>query len=421
MCYLELNKRQLNWRQCMPTTRLYYTEPWLRRFDAHVVDAIDEGSRQRVSLDRTAFYPTSGGQPFDTGQLSGLAVADVTDEDDGRIVHVIEGSLSIGMSVTGEIDWPRRFDHMQQHTGQHILSAAFERVHGVRTESFRLGAEVSTIDLAREVTPREIAAAEDVANAVVFEGRPVSIRFVSETEALRLPLRKEPHRTGPLRLIEIADYDLSACGGTHVSRTGDVGLIAVRAAERFRGGTRLEFVCGGRALASYRSWREAAGSAARIVSSTPAELPQAIERLQQEARDARREAKGLAEKAARLEAGTLSQRASDVLGVAVLVEAIDGYDAAALKLLAGSFVKETGRAIVLFTTNTPVQAIAMRSPDVAAVDCAVMIAALTGRFGGRGGGKPEAAQAGGFQAPSDALIDAARSAISEALRKLFNA
>src|SRR5262249_5689358 len=160
----------------------YYTEPWLRRFDARVVNAIAEGPRQRVWLDRTAFYPTSGGQPYDTGRLNDVNVVEVFDEDEGRVGHLVEGVLSVGDAVVGEIDWPRRFDHMQQHTGQHILSAAFERLHAVRTESFRLGAEVSTIDLAREVTPREITLAEDDANRVVFEGRPVSIRFVSAEE-----------------------------------------------------------------------------------------------------------------------------------------------------------------------------------------------------------------------------------------------
>ena len=158
-----------------------------------------------------------------------------------------------GQVVHGEIDWPRRFDHMQQHTGQHVLSAAFDQLFGVRTVSFHLGAAVSTIDLAREMSPAEIAAAEAEANRVVWEDRPVAIRFADAEEAARLPLRKEPARGGMLRLIDVEDFDLSACGGTHVARTGGIGVIAVASWERFKGGQRLEFLCGGRALAGYRT------------------------------------------------------------------------------------------------------------------------------------------------------------------------
>jgi alanyl-tRNA synthetase len=343
--------------------------------------------------------------------LNGLPVVDVIDEDDGRVAHVVAGHLSLGDAVVGEIDWSRRFDHMQQHSGQHILSAAFERLHQVRTESFRLGADFSTIDRAREVAPAEIAAAEDDANRLVWAGRPVSIRFVSAEEAGRLPLRKGPARSGRLRLIEIEGYDLSACGGTHVSSTGEIGVIAVRGWERFRGGTRIEFVCGGRALVACRSWRDVATAAARLLSSTPAELSVAIERLQDEAREARRTAKLLAEKAASLESLALASRATDVEGVSLIVECMEDYDLAALKLLAGSFVQESSRAIVLVTAVPPLQVVALRSPDVSAVNCATLVGILTREFGGRGGGKPENAQGGGLGAAPAALVEAARRAI----------
>src|SRR5262249_52060133 len=156
------------------------------------------------------------------------------------------------------VDWARRFDHMQQHTGQHVLSAAFERLFHIRTVSFHMGAEASTIDLAREATPAEIAAAEDNANRVVWEDRPVAIRYASAEEAAKMPLRKEPVRGGTLRLIDVADFDLSACGGTHVARTGAIGVIVVSRWERFKGGQRVEFLCGGRALRAYRLLRDAA-------------------------------------------------------------------------------------------------------------------------------------------------------------------
>jgi alanyl-tRNA synthetase len=396
-------------------TRLYYTEPWLREFEARVVEVVPDGERARVWLDRTAFYPTSGGQPFDTGRLGPARVLEVIDGDDGRVVHVVDAPLEHGAAVTGSIDWARRFDHMQQHTGQHLLSAAFEHLHHVRTESFRMGAECSTIDLAREVTATEIASAEDAANGIVWQGREVLIRFVDAAEAARLPLRKEPVKEGRLRLIEIEGYDLSACGGTHVSSSGEVGMIAVRAWERFKGGTRLEFVCGGRALASYRAWRDAASAAARLLTVQASELPVAVDRLQQEHKEARRACNALAEKAAGFEAGTLASRASDVRGVAVLVESLADYDVAGLKRLASSFVKDPGRVAVLLTVTPPVQVVAMRSADVGALDMASVLSALMARFGGRGGGKREGAQGGGLSGAPGEILEAARTAIAAAL------
>jgi alanyl-tRNA synthetase len=233
------------------TDRLYYTDPSLRAFDATIARVDRRGDRLSVTLDRTAFYPTSGGQPIDTGQLGSLRVIDVVDEDDGSIAHVVEleprtpnpeprtnpepgtRNPEPGQSIHGAIDWVRRFDHMQQHSGQHVLSAAFDRLFGVRTVSFHLGGVVSTIDLAREMSPAEIAAAETEANRIVWEDRPVTIRFADADEAARLPLRKEPARGGNLRLIDVEGFDLSACGGTHVARTGAIGVVAVASWESF--------------------------------------------------------------------------------------------------------------------------------------------------------------------------------------------
>src|SRR5262245_3563318 len=265
------------------TTRLYYDDAMARTFEATVTgcEPAGGGSRFAVTLDRTAFYPTSGGQPFDTGRLGSQAVIEVLDEDD-TIQHLVDGPLDIGARVRGEIDWSRRFDHMQQHTGQHILSAAFDRRFGVRTVSFHLGADAATIDLAREVTPAEIARAEADANQVVWENQPVTIRFVTEEEAAALPLRKEPVRTGRLRLVEIDGVDLSACGGTHVPDTGRIGQIAVAGWERFKGATRLTFLCGGRALRSHGRLRDLVVGATRTLSVGAAELPAAIERMQTE-------------------------------------------------------------------------------------------------------------------------------------------
>jgi alanyl-tRNA synthetase len=399
------------------TMRLYHTEPWRREFEAEVVEMATTGSRTVVRLDRTAFYPTSGGQPFDTGTLGGARVVDVIDDEDaGEVLHVLDGIepnvLAPGAKVRGIIDWDRRVDHMQQHTGQHLLSAALHRLHDVRTLSFHLGADVSTIDLAREVTSAEIASAEAAANRVVWENHPVSIRFVTAEEAERLPLRKEPVKAGRLRLVEVEGFDLSACGGTHVSRTGAVGVIAVRASERLRGGTRLTFVCGARALASYHALRDAVDAAARPLTVHPGELPAAVERLQSERKALQREAKALAERLAAHEAGEIAKRATHLGAVNAVVEALEGYDAAALKTVAATLVREPGLAAVLFSRTRPALVVAARSAEVTAIDCAALAKVLFARFGGKGGGRPDFAQGGGLDAASEELVTAAREEIA---------
>lgn len=399
----------------MTTLRLYYAEPWRRHFDARVVRVEPAAGRWHIWLDRTAFYPASGGQPHDTGTLGGARVLEVADDEEGGVVHVTDAPLDEGAAVQGEVDWSRRVDHMQQHTGQHLLSAAFDRTASAATVSFRLGAEVSTIDLAREVTPGEIAAAEALASQVVWEDRPVAIRLVSQTEVAALPLRKEPARGGRLRLIEVADFDLSACGGTHVSRTGEVGMVAVVGWERVRQGTRVSFVCGGRALAAFRRLRETAARAARLLSVHQDELPEAVSHLQEERRTLQRALKVLSERSAAFEAGVIAARLGDVGGVRTAAEIVPDREMAALRTLAGTIVREPGRAIVLLTPGIPAQVVAARSLDLDRPDCAVLVARLAGRFGGKGGGRPESAQGGGLSGEAHAIAAAAQELLRELL------
>jgi alanyl-tRNA synthetase len=398
--------------------RIYYTDPYCLEFDATVTDVAPAGERWRVVLDRSAFYPTSGGQPFDVGTLGGVRVLDVSDDnDDGRVEHITEAPLTVGQQVHGVIDAVRRRDHMQQHTGQHILSAAFDRLMNVRTESFHLGAASATIDLAREVTPAEIARAEDAANAIVWEDRPVSIRFVSAEEAAALPLRKEPKKDGDLRLIDITEWDLSACGGTHVARTGEVGVIAVRSWERFKGGSRIEFVCGVRALAAFRDLRDAVNGSVRLLSVLPGELPAGIERALSESKDLRYQLRQATQKLAEHEAASLAASAELIGGSGVkgVIAAVDGYDSSTLKTLATSITREPGRVAAVITSATPSAIVITRSPDVSALDSAAVLKALTTRFGGKGGGKPEMAQGGGLTAPAAEIVTAMREAVQQAL------
>jgi alanyl-tRNA synthetase len=408
------------------TDRLYYLDPYLREFDATVSRVHRRDGRVLVTLDRTNFYPTSGGQPFDTGRLGSMRVVDVVDEEDGSITHIVEpGTLNPepgvlnpepGESIHGVVDWERRFDHMQQHSGQHVLSAAFDKLFGVRTVSFHLGGAVSTIDLAREMSEAEIAAAETEANRIVWEDRPVTIRFADAQEAARLPLRKESVRGGTLRLIDVEGFDLSACGGTHVARTGGIGLIAVASWERFKGGQRLEFLCGGRALGGYRILRDAISASVRLLSVLPAELPGAIERLQADARDQKRTITGLQSELATYRADELAANAEEItLKVGstgatsrcrLVAQPLDS-DANVLKSLAAAIAARPGFLVVLVSTSMPALIVIARSSDVD-VSAQQLLAKLMTEFGGRGGGRPEMAQGGGLSGTPEAIFHSVR-------------
>jgi alanyl-tRNA synthetase len=395
------------------TNRIYYHEPYRTEFEATVVSCEPRDPGFAVVLDRTAFYPSSGGQPYDLGTLDDVAVEDVVDEDDGVIVHVVKRALPAGATVAGRIDWRRRFDHMQQHTAQHVLSAAFDHLFAARTESFHLGTAASTIDLGRDVTPQQVRDAEDEANRIVWEDRPVHIRFASAEEARALPLRKESIRSGPLRLIDVEGFDLSACGGTHVARTGAIGLIAVAATEKFRGGSRVEFLAGGRALSRFRAWRDAFAATSRHLSVQPAELAAAVEKLQLETKTLQKTIRGQQEQLAAHEARALVARAQPVGDRLLLVEALDGWDAMGLKALAAAATAATSNLAVALFSRTQPAVVAIGAAPRAGVDAAAVLKRLTARFGGKGGGRRELAQGGGLGASVDELLTEARAALSD--------
>jgi len=398
------------------TERLYYSDSYLTEFDALVVRVTSHNGRHAVVLDRTVFYPTSGGQPFDTGRLGTARVVDVVDSDDGEILHVFEGEIELSQTsvggreaslIHGTIDWPRRFEHMQQHTGQHVLSAAFERVAGARTESFHLGSSSSTIDLNRTLSPSEIERTEDEANRIIWEHLPVGVRFASADEAASLPLRKESVRTGTLRLIEVPGFDLSACGGTHVASTGAIGAVVVASSERFRGGTRVEFLCGVRATRAYRALRDTVAASVRLVSVLPAELPAGIERLQAEMKDVKRSLRDLQGRLATFEGSSLADRAEAFGPWRAVIGAVEGWDQNGLKSLTGAITTRPGHLAALFSATSPSAAVIARAPDVT-IDCALILKKLIERFGGKGGGRPELAQGGGLQGSPEDLIGFAR-------------
>lgn len=396
------------------TKRLYYDDSSLLEFDATVTGVREHDGRPAVTLDRTAFYPTSGGQPFDTGTLGPAAVVDVVDDEaSGEILHVLDRAVEAGASVAGRIDRARRLDHMQQHTGQHILSAAFEKLHHARTVSFHLGAEASTIDLDREVNAAAIAAAERLANEIVWEDRPIGIRYATEEEAALLPLRKEPKRSGTLRLIDVPDCDLSACGGTHVPRTGVIGIIAVSGVERFKGGLRVSFVCGARALARFGRMRAAIEESIKRVSVHLDELPAAIERMQDDNKALRQTIRAQQEKLAESEAISLKARGDVLDGLTLIVEHARGWDASGIKLLASALTASPGIVVALAGDGSPTPVVIARSED-GRLDAGAALRQAIAELGGKGGGKPGMAQGAVSAAPAAAL-ETLRKKLREAL------
>src|SRR5438552_1645425 len=264
----------------MKTERLYYNDPYLLEFDAKIIEARAVGDRLGLVLDKTAFYPTSGGQPNDLGMIDDVPLVDcLEDEASGNIIHLIEGSVT-GPSVHARIDPARRADHMQQHSGQHVLSQAFVELFNWPTVSFHLGAVSCTIDLPADSVSREQAeAAEDLANRIVRENRSVAIRYIAPENISEAGLRKPTDRSGDIRVIDIAGYDRSACGGTHVRTTGEIGPILITGIDRAKKQIRAEFICGDRVVQYARRANSILESISQTISAAPFETARAVRAL----------------------------------------------------------------------------------------------------------------------------------------------
>jgi alanyl-tRNA synthetase len=323
----------------------------------------------------------------------------VIDEGD-EVAHILTETPG-GESVHGSIDWPRRFDHMQQHTGQHILSAAFERTGGYKTVSFHLGTESSTIDLDSErVGARQMEAAEELANSVVFENRDVQISFRSAAEAQQLDLRKPTYREGDVRLVEVAEFDLSACGGTHVRSAGGVGIICIRKVDRAKGLTRVEFVCGARALRQARQDYGILSEAGRLLSSGMESVPELITKQAQELRDAGKSVQKLVAELAELEAAQLWQNAPEKAGVRVVQHVFDAADGKKAKVAAHAVARQAGAIALIGVKGTPSALFFSQTPGGKANLSDIMKQTLA-KFRGKGGGAKDFAQGGGM--PEDQL------------------
>lgn len=388
----------------MSTHRLYYDDARLLRFSATVVALADNG--RLVTLDRTAFYPTSGGQPHDTGVLADIPVVDVIDEDH-HVVHRLAEPLGlpVGAMVVGAIDRARRFDHMQQHTGQHLLSALLDDRYGWPTVSVHFGDRSATLDIdAEQVDPEQLPGIEAEVNALLVEDRPVRVAYESADEVEGL--RKPSDRDGILRIISIDGVDRSACGGTHVESTGMIGVILLRRVERSRGHTRLEFLCGQRAIAQARADARCLADIARPLSASREELPTLIATQQERVKELERERRRLTEALATYEADTLWQTAvPDGAGVRrIVIPTAGDAPVKTYEPLAQALAAKGGCLALALTKDGGVL---LAASAESGVDAGPVLRAALQAHGGRGGGSPRLAQG---TVPADA-----RSAVREAL------
>jgi alanyl-tRNA synthetase len=376
------------------TERLYYTDAYLTSFSARVasIDGV------RVRLDKSAFYPTSGGQLFDLGTLGGSRVVDVVDEESG-VTHLLEAPppFAAGAEVKGEVDWKRRFDHMQQHTGQHLLSALLEDMAGAKTVSVHFGEDSATIDADIEGLSRDKAMKiESRANALVAENRPVTVSF--EDAATAQGLRKASDRSGELRIVTITGLDRSACGGTHVRATGEIGAVLIRKLEKYKKLTRVEFLCGARAVARARGDYEALTGMAASLSAGIDELPALVSSQRESIHALESERRKLVESLSSFRARDLhAATIADALGIRRIVHRGSSLDE--LRALAHACTA-LPRTTFVGTMDSPPTIVYAASPD-SGVNAGAELKSALAASGGRGGGNPAIAQ--GTVPAADAL------------------
>src|SRR5712692_1098700 len=405
------------------TTRLYYHDSFLYDFDAEVLEGTDS-PRPALILDQTGFYPTSGGQISDTGWIiptvdaaSKLRVTEVAESENGRVVHYLEAppkNLQPGTRVRGLIDPTRRRDHMQQHSGQHVLSAAFVRLFSMPTVSFHMADDYCSIDLdTPSLTQDQIEAAERLANEAILENRPVDIRYLTREEAGKLGLRKfPPAERDELRLIDIRDFDLTACGGTHVSQTGQIGCILLRKSERVRQGWRVEFVAGQRAVATARRDYATLTETAALFSAHIYDIPQQVSKSLEEIRSLRKKGEQSQEELAAAQAASLLAETPEANGRKLVVRVFSDHDLNFIKLLAQKLTRQHPAAVVLLATKSPQPSLVFAQTVGGPHDMGALMKETLGTLGGRGGGSKDMAQGG---APKAEALD---TVLAELARRL---
>jgi len=366
-----------------PTQKIYFDDPYQIEFEARVLDVIPRAGKWGVVLDRTCFYPESGGQPADKGELAGVPVVDVTVEAD-QIIHWLEEPCP-RKQVTGKIDWPRRFDHMQQHAGQHILSQSFYELYQAETLSFHLGEEVSSVEIdVRQADGELIRRVEARANQIVFEDREIKTYFLPQEKISQIPLRKPPKKAGLIRVVEVDGFDYSACGGTHPRRTGEVGLIKIIRWEKIRQNIRFEFVCGQRALKDYQLKNQIIRELIARLNVKTEEIGQAVDKLSQQLKLMRKKIKNMSQELSAFQAAEMMDRSKTHF----VAEFFADRSPEEIKYLALGIIK-SGPYVVLFGTKVDGQIhLVMAASEELGLNLRDIQPVVIEIIQGKGGGSP---------------------------------
>ena len=391
------------------TQRLYYTDSYQIDFNATVLDITTVDDRPAFIIDQTYFYPTSGGQLHDTGVLGDQRVIDVIAAKDGTIRHVLEtlpDTIEVGQPIHGAINWPRRYDHMQQHSGQHLLSQIFHELFGYETMSVHFGADLSTLDLAVDaLTLAQLDKAETCANDIVYASLPIKAYFVDEDEIAQVPLRRPPKVSGTIRIVEIDQFDYSACGGTHCRTTAEIGPIKLLRQERRRGQSRVTFVCGRRALADYTTKHQLINQAANLFNNEPAQVPELITRNLEQVKLLRRQVDDLIDRQLPYEVKELLDEAHRISGHTVIAHTFDERDVDVVKKIASLLQERPKTVALLGTTVGGKLTLVFARADEVDIHVGNLLRASLTQFGGKGGGRPDFAQGGGVEpGQADALL-----------------
>jgi alanyl-tRNA synthetase len=378
------------------TQKLFIEDPYLQAFSSTILEHTKIDGKPAVILEKTGFYPTSGGQPHDTGRLNDAAVVDVIEDERYRIVHLLERPID-ETNVKGQIDWPRRFDHMQQHTGQHIMSQAFMKTCEAETMAFHLGEKSSTIDVNKaNLTLETVVAVENLTNQIIFENREVRAHFVGLNEIDRFPVRKPPTVKEDIRVIEVGDFDFSPCGGTHCLHTGEVGIFKVRRFENYKGGSRIHFLCGRRALKDYQHAGEILKELSETLSSNVSDLPMNVGKLKEDAKLLHLENNDLKKKLLEFEAQTLATECEKRGKIRVLTKIFQNRHPKELQLLASKILASSPNTIILFGGKEAEKAtLLFACSDKLTYNMGELMQAACTVIEGRGGGRPHLAQGGG--------------------------
>jgi len=366
------------------TKKLYFEDAYLKEFSARIQERLFQEGRPAVVLDQTGFYPESGGQPADRGTLDGAGVVHVF-EDGERIVHLLDRELAGKEEVQGVLDWDRRFDHMQQHTGQHVLSQCFVEVLGGETRSFHLGDGVSTLEIGiGEISEENLDKVETRANEVVFSDREVRTYFVPPERIGSVPLRKPPKKEGTIRVVEVDGFDYSACGGTHCRRTGEIGLIKIIRWDKIRNNLRFEFLCGRRAWRDYSDKNRSLQEISRKFSVHEKDAAATVEKTIQETRQSRKRLKQLQETLAGFEAGEMIGKEPGPLVRRVWTD----RTAEEVKLLALHIVRRAERAVLFAARGEERDHFIFASSGKMPLDLRGLVPLVLERAKGKGGGGP---------------------------------